>query len=108
MAAGAALAKDKSGVLARQNDLIGEMEKDLQVIPALRKEKVALAQEVQDLSFTATVDVSCKLSAPAMRPVLRLACESSAGVKSTRAVRADASETDVWRMAEGEVCRQVE
>ena len=49
LAAGAALAKDKSGVLARQNDLIGEMEKDLQVIPALRKEKVALAQEVQDL-----------------------------------------------------------
>merc|ERR1719420_1079136 len=49
LAAGVALAKDKSGVLARQNDLIGEMEKDLQVIPALRKEKVALAQEVQDL-----------------------------------------------------------
>ena len=66
------------------------------------------AQEVQALSFTATVDVSCKLSAPAMRPVLRLACESSAGARSTRAVRADASETDVWRMAEGEVCRQVE
>jgi centromeric protein E len=47
--AGASLAKDKSQVLARQNGLIGEMEKDLEAIPALRKQKVALAQEVEDL-----------------------------------------------------------
>jgi len=49
VAAGASLAKDKGEVLARQNGLIGEMEKDLEAIPALRKQKVALAQEVEDL-----------------------------------------------------------
>ena len=46
LAKATALAKEKSEVLARQDKLLGEMEKDLEAVPNLREQKVALTQEV--------------------------------------------------------------